>query len=190
MFENLLALTHNVSRLKLSDTLTATDQPVDVNSRSSCELTSSPSLVCAGLWPANGRRAEPCHGRGPCHGWGGRATAPRQANGRRLSSDHAPTDQRAAMRGENTSFEMLYEESTSSKIRAPGEHRCIFEIVNATQCKSMQVNVRTERQGGVRLPTLRSLYVRVTRYKPRIVVSSDDDAPEASLVPPQLMARW
>ena len=48
------------------------------------------------------------------------------------------------MRGENTSFEMLYEES--SKIRAPGEHRCIFEIVNATQCKSMQVNVRTERQ--------------------------------------------
>ena len=61
---------------------------------------------------------------------GGRATAPRQANGGRLLSDHAPTDQRAAMRGENTSFEMLYEES--SKIRAPGEHRCIFEIVNAT----------------------------------------------------------
>ena len=48
------------------------------------------------------------------------------------------------MRGENTSFEMLYE--GSSKIRAAGEHRCIFEIVNATQCKSMKVNVRTERQ--------------------------------------------
>ena len=59
-----------VSRLKLPDTSTATDQLVDVNSRSSCELTSSPSLVCAGLWPANGRRTEPCHGRGPCHGWG------------------------------------------------------------------------------------------------------------------------
>ena len=176
--------------MKLPDTSTASDQPVDVNSRSSCELVSSPSLICAGLWPANGRRAEPCHGRGPCHGWG---AVPRlrdrlTAGGCRATM-HPPTKGwPCAVKSHHLRCSTYYE--GASKIRAPGEHRCIFEIVNATQCKSMQVNVRTERQGGVRLPTLRSLYVRVTRYKPRIVVSSDDDAPEASLVPPQLMARW